>query len=229
MKVLNLRCANGHRFEGWFASDDDLQSQNDRGLIECPLCADKAITRLPSAPRLNLSGAREPPAGGRAEGEPTPADRVTMQAAWLRAVRHVMANTEDVGERFAEEARRIHYGEADERGIRGRATPRRARGAARRGHRGDVAAGAGGAEGAGAVARTATGAAAFETSRGPRLHPAYSTRPGFSRLCGSSAALDRAHHRQRHRRLVLRPARRPSARRCRARPRSSRRTSSTAS
>jgi hypothetical protein len=61
MKVLNLRCANGHGFEGWFASDDDFMQQNGGGRIECPLCADHIITRMPAAPRLNLSGAREPP------------------------------------------------------------------------------------------------------------------------------------------------------------------------
>lgn len=124
MKVLDLRCANGHGFEGWFGSDEDFMDQNGRGLIECPMCADKVISRMPSAPRLNLSGAREPaapaPAAAPAPGaEPTPAD---LQAAWLQAVRHMLANTEDVGERFAEEARRIHYGETEHRGIRGDAT-----------------------------------------------------------------------------------------------------------
>jgi len=117
MKVLDLRCANGHGFEGWFGSEEDFMSQNGRGLIECPICADKVVTRLPSAPRLNLSGAREPaPAPAVA---PQPAD---LQAAWLRAARELMQRTEDVGERFAEEARRIHYGEAPERGIRGQAS-----------------------------------------------------------------------------------------------------------
>lgn len=119
MKVLNLRCANGHGFEGWFASDDDFMDQNGRGLIECPLCSDRVVTRLPSAPRLNLSGAREPAA-------PAPAKdgaAVDLQAAWLQAVQHMLANTEDVGERFADEARRIHYGETAHRGIRGEASP----------------------------------------------------------------------------------------------------------
>ncbi|RQP24678.1 DUF1178 family protein [Piscinibacter terrae] len=126
MKVLDLRCTHGHRFEGWFASDADLQSQMDRGLLECPVCADKAITRLPSAPRLNVSGAREPqPPAKPAEKAPQGDQPIemTMQAAWLRAVQHVMNNTDDVGDKFAEEARKIHYGEADERAIRGRATP----------------------------------------------------------------------------------------------------------
>jgi hypothetical protein len=119
MKVIDLRCQSGHRFEGWFAGDDDFLDQNGRGLIECPLCADKVIVRLPSAPRLNLSGAQAPVA----PTPPTSADEsATMQARWMQVVRHVMVNTEDVGERFAEEARRIHYGEAEERAIRGQAS-----------------------------------------------------------------------------------------------------------
>jgi len=124
MKVLNLRCAHAHQFEGWFASEDDFQSQFERGLVECPLCADKAITKLPTAPRLNVSGAREPSTEIVA-ASPVPAvspEAMTMQSMWLRAVQHVMANTDDVGERFAEEARRIHYGEIEERAIRGQAT-----------------------------------------------------------------------------------------------------------
>ena len=122
MKVLNLRCANGHGFEGWFGSDDDFMDQNGRGAVECPLCADKVVTRMPSAPRLNLSGAREarePAAEPAVQAAPRPAD---LQAAWLQTVRELMAKTEDVGDRFATEARRIHYGETAQRGIRGQAT-----------------------------------------------------------------------------------------------------------
>jgi hypothetical protein len=116
MKVFDLRCTNGHRFEGWFASEDDFMAQNGSGRIECPLCADRVISRLLSAPRLNLSGAREVPAAETAE--PAQPD---MQTAWMQAVRHMMKHTEDVGERFTE-ARRIHYGETPTRGIRGEAT-----------------------------------------------------------------------------------------------------------
>ncbi len=119
MKVIDLRCQSGHRFEGWFASDDDFLDQNGRGLLECPMCADKVVVRLPSAPRLNLSGAREPAATAAPEAaEPS----AQMQARWMQVVRHVLDNTEDVGERFADEARRIHYGEVPQRGIRGQAT-----------------------------------------------------------------------------------------------------------
>lgn len=114
MKVLNLRCAHEHRFEGWFASDEDFESQSARGVVGCPACGDTEIAKLPSAPRLNVSGAKE---------EGAPQDRLAaVQAAALQAVQQLMSRTEDVGERFPEEARRIHYGEAQARGIRGRAS-----------------------------------------------------------------------------------------------------------
>ena len=120
MKVLNLRCAHDHRFEGWFGSDDDFRVQGERALIACPICDDKTISRLPSAPRLNMSAQR----GEEAAAAPSPAELAAARAQgqWLRAVREVMNRTEDVGDRFPEEARRIHYGEAQERGIRGRAS-----------------------------------------------------------------------------------------------------------
>lgn len=126
MKVLNLCCAQGHGFEGWFASEDDFLSQNDRLAVECPICADQTITRLPSAPRLNLSGARDPARAAAASSAPAPTGpapaAADLQARWLQAVQHALRHTEDVGDRFPEEARRIHYGEAAERGIRGQAS-----------------------------------------------------------------------------------------------------------
>ena len=117
MKVLNLQCSHAHAFEGWFASEDDFQGQLARGLVECPLCGDAQVAKLPSAPRLNL-GAAEP----AKKQEVVAAPNAQMQAAWMQLVKQVMANTEDVGERFAEEARKIHYGESEERGIRGQAS-----------------------------------------------------------------------------------------------------------
>jgi hypothetical protein len=133
MKVLDLRCRHGHAFEGWFASEGDFRDQQARGLVACPLCEDREVSRLPSAPRLNLSGAKEnrapaPPANAPAPGAPTPSMQLhagfqsAMQALWLKAAREVIANTEDVGPKFAEEARRIHYGDVEARGIRGQAT-----------------------------------------------------------------------------------------------------------
>jgi hypothetical protein len=124
MKVLDLRCGLDHRFEGWFGGESDYESQRERGLIACPMCNGTQITRLPSAPRLNVSGAREP--GTEVVATQAGPDVVepiaAAQAAWMRAVRQMMVNTVDVGERFAEEARRIHYGEKAQRGIRGQAT-----------------------------------------------------------------------------------------------------------
>lgn len=121
MKVLNLQCAHRHVFEGWFGSEDDFQSQLQRGLVECPMCGDTGVAKLPSAPRLNL-GAQPAAAAAAPKQEVAAMPDAALQAAWLKMVRHVMAHTEDVGERFAEEARRIHYGESEERGIRGQAS-----------------------------------------------------------------------------------------------------------
>jgi hypothetical protein len=121
MKVLNLQCSHRHGFEGWFGSEEDFQSQLGRGLVECPLCGDTGITKLLSAPRLNLGAAKEP-AAAVTEEVMSGSTEQALQKAWLKMVREVMANTEDVGEKFAEEARKIHYGETEERHIRGQAS-----------------------------------------------------------------------------------------------------------
>lgn len=122
MKVLDLQCAQQHLFEGWFGSEDDFLSQRERGLIQCPLCSNAVITKRLSAPRLNLSRAHETPTNALAETAP-PAQGPSLQAAWMELSRKLMANTDDVGTQFAEEARKIHYGEIPERGIRGQASP----------------------------------------------------------------------------------------------------------
>jgi hypothetical protein len=112
MKVYNLRCEHDHRFEGWFSSEQDYCDQTEQKRIACPVCESSTVNRLPSAPRLNLSTAQA-----------TPSDaNLRLQAQILDMVRKVVAETEDVGERFAEEARRIHYKETPERAIRGTAT-----------------------------------------------------------------------------------------------------------
>ncbi|TKC80061.1 DUF1178 family protein [Trinickia terrae] len=114
MKVLDLQCPHGHRFEGWFASADDFESQLSRKLVECPICGATEVSRMPSAPRLNLSGA--------SDARPA-ADAGELQARAMRALRELLDKTENVGDRFAEEARRIHYNEAPARSIRGVTTP----------------------------------------------------------------------------------------------------------
>lgn len=152
MKVLNLRCSYLHSFEGWFGSEDDFQDQSRRGLIACPMCADTGIQKMPSAPRLNFGGHAAPEASPASDQTSTicasggtPAQKSEMarigdaesttsmpepgpavQAAFLTALRQVVAATEDMGTRFAEEARRMHYGEVEARGIRGRASAREA-------------------------------------------------------------------------------------------------------
>ena len=121
MKVLNLHCGQGHVFEGWFAGEDDFQSQLGQGLLECPMCGTHEVRKALSAPRLNL-GARAPASPPSSEAAPTLAPGAALQAPWLHAARKIMAESEDVGARFAEEARRMHYGEASQRAIRGQAS-----------------------------------------------------------------------------------------------------------
>jgi hypothetical protein len=124
VKVFDLVCGNGHGFEGWFGSAHDYDAQRTGGLLACPLCESRNVDRRPSAPRLNL-GAAEPaaaPPEGQAEHDRQGAmltDPRTLQAALFKVAREIVARTEDVGERFAEEARRIHYDEVPERAIRG--------------------------------------------------------------------------------------------------------------
>ena len=152
MKVLNLQCTHHHSFEGWFASEDDFQTQLSRDLIECPMCESTRIEKMPSAPRLNFGAHRsradpskstsdagpashtDTPIG---DSHPPPSTDIALaqapskgdiggQADFLKALRHLVANTEDVGRRFADEARRMHYGHIQTRSIRGRASPREA-------------------------------------------------------------------------------------------------------
>jgi hypothetical protein len=122
MKVLDLQCGGTHVFEGWFASEDDFTSQLGRGLVACPMCGDIRITKKPSAPRLNLGNARAPEAPTQDVVSAGDTSDTALQTAWMALARRVLASTEDVGARFAEEARRIHYGETPQRGIRGKAT-----------------------------------------------------------------------------------------------------------
>ena len=155
MLVVDRHCAHGHHFEGWFASSDDLVSQQARGFVSCPVCGDHEVVRRPSAPHLNVShlkaeslpsvgrsrshssssNLREPmsgveagtapvvPAAGNDVAQNAEAALQALQAAYLQVVRHVVTHTEDVGERFADEARSIHHGEAPERAIRGQTSP----------------------------------------------------------------------------------------------------------
>ena len=132
MKVYNLSCPLDHRFEGWFASEEDCLAQQDKGILACPVCDSVDITRMPSAPRIakssteltvskadngNLSGDVVALTGGDHSDL-----EAQVQAAFLKGMRDLMGRSEDVGNSFAEEARKIHYKESPERSIRGQTT-----------------------------------------------------------------------------------------------------------
>lgn len=115
--VLDLICDQEHRFEAWFASSTAFEDQQARGLVECPHCGSHQLRRLPSAPYVQRSSAGPAPAP---EARPDP--RQVLHTL-MEAVRQSARNSEDVGQRFAEEARKIHYGDAEDRAIRGRSRP----------------------------------------------------------------------------------------------------------
>ncbi len=131
-----LHCDKGHGFESWFPSSASFETQAKRGLVECPLCGSSRVDKQIMAPSVRLKGAATPVIDMETAvvaSEPTPAPEQSLallgeQAEKLRMMvremhAHVTANTEDVGAKFADEARKIHYGNAEERAIRGKATP----------------------------------------------------------------------------------------------------------
>lgn len=130
MKVLDLQCGHQHGFEGWFASEDDFAGQLQRGLVTCPLCGDARIEKKLSAPRLNLRTSRHETVPEVVAPETPPVDPHTglaaLQAHMLSTLRRLVTESEDVGERFADQARAMHHGEVERRNIRGRTTPQEA-------------------------------------------------------------------------------------------------------
>lgn len=121
MKVFDLVCPDGHRFEGWFASAERYGEQADAGAVRCPVCDASDVRREPSAPRLNLGGDAVTPGANAVTASSDAA------AGVMAHLRRLVAQTENVGSRFAEEARRIHYDETPARPIRGTATDRERR------------------------------------------------------------------------------------------------------
>jgi hypothetical protein len=121
MIVYDLLCTNGHAFEGWFASGAEFDRQNAAQLVACPVCEGIDITRRPSA-RVHIGKAQK--ATPRSPTASTaPHDAIAgVSPELLAKLREVVRNTEDVGERFPEEARKIHYDEAPPRSIRGQAS-----------------------------------------------------------------------------------------------------------
>lgn len=128
MIIYDLCCDNDHRFEGWFRSAEDFDAQCSRQLVRCPQCDSAKVRRVPSAVAIGgHSGEREDQAeverlsASTAHAAMAPLSS-QVAAAYRALVQAVVENTEDVGNNFAEEARRIHYNEAPERSIRGQAT-----------------------------------------------------------------------------------------------------------
>lgn len=116
MIKYSLRCDNAHAFEGWFSSGGDFEAQQARGLVTCPICGSSSVVKALMAPAVS-SASNEERTPNVAGGQP-PAE---MLAKLRELVTHIRANSEDVGARFPEEARKIHYGEAPQRGIIGQA------------------------------------------------------------------------------------------------------------
>jgi len=117
MIVFDLACDNNHPFEGWFGSADDFALQAKAGGIACPVCGSVEISRQLSAPYVNTrSGSRQ------ADDSQMVSVANAAQELKKKFIEHVLSNTEDVGTRFPEEARRIFYKEAPERAIRGTAS-----------------------------------------------------------------------------------------------------------
>lgn len=120
MIKYSLVCEKDHDFEGWFGSSDDFETQAKRGFVDCPVCGSTNVTKSLMAPRV--SGTKK----SNEVTENVAATSVQMPAEIVEKLRevkkYVEANSENVGDKFPEEARKIHYGETEERGIYGKAS-----------------------------------------------------------------------------------------------------------
>ena len=119
MIIFDLRCdPGGHVFEAWFGSNEDYRAQRARGLVACPVCGSTAVDKAPMAPRVGTKG--------NCAGELAPEAVKAALAGMAEAQKKLLEQSEHVGDRFPDEARAIHLGEAEGRAIHGRATPRQA-------------------------------------------------------------------------------------------------------
>jgi len=115
MIVYNLVCAKDHSFEGWFASSSAFDTQAAEGKLVCPICNTRRVNKAPMAPALS-------PKAGKQKSEPAPDEFRKMRQFMTGLRKYVEENAENVGNKFPEEARKIHYGEIEERPIYGQAT-----------------------------------------------------------------------------------------------------------
>jgi hypothetical protein len=134
----NLRCERGHAFESWFQSSSAYETQEKRKLVNCPVCGSAKVDRAIMAPRIVSKKGRESAEAAPAGAAPTevaaPAPTPLMMAqerelrAKLKELReHIVKNADNVGERFPNEARKMHYGDIEHRPIYGEASPDEAR------------------------------------------------------------------------------------------------------
>jgi hypothetical protein len=124
MILYELKCQAGHHFEAWFKDSAAYDRQAKRGLIACPVCNDTKIGKAPMAPSIQGGKGREsaPQPAPAPEAAPVQAERMDALEAVRELVRQIEANCENVGDKFPDEARRIHYGESEKRGIYGEAS-----------------------------------------------------------------------------------------------------------
>ncbi len=111
MIIYDLICAQGHGFEGWFDDAKEYEKQHRNGILKCPVCGDAEVHKIPSASHISLK-----------RNAVIPDEQVRNRKLLKRVHEHVERNYEDVGVKFAEEARKMHYGEREQRNIRGAAT-----------------------------------------------------------------------------------------------------------
>ncbi|AUX69985.1 hypothetical protein CHX26_11235 [Porphyrobacter sp. HT-58-2] len=127
MIVYDLACQEGHRFEGWFGSSADFDDQRARGLLACPHCGSDTVAKAPMAPAVPAKGNSRkevlPPEAPRPMANTTmPPEMQKALAALAKAQAEALKNSTWVGDKFAEETRKMHYGERDEAPIHGQAS-----------------------------------------------------------------------------------------------------------
>lgn len=136
MIVFDLSCDQGHRFEGWFGSSGDFAEQQERGLVSCPQCGSAIVTKAPMAPAVPAKGnSRSEPATQETSNEQHPVSNTPMPEEVQKALSMLaeaqakaLKKSTWVGDKFAEQSRAMHYGDADEKPIHGRASAEEAKG-----------------------------------------------------------------------------------------------------
>jgi hypothetical protein len=117
MIIFDLKCAaQGHVFEAWFGSNEDYEAQRLRGLVACPICGDGEVEKAPMAPSVGAKGNRH-------AGAVPPEAVKAILGEMAVAQKKMLETSEHVGDRFPDEARAIHFGEAEPRSIHGRSSP----------------------------------------------------------------------------------------------------------